>query len=71
MTWSNTSLIPVPVLYETGDIPRSYLPYTRQKLALDLIPVPDWCESFLNVPDTSTCQVWKEEEKRTLIPGPV
>jgi len=50
-------------------IPGSYLPYTRQKSALDLIPVPNWYDSFKNVPDTSTCQVLKKEKKnKTLIP---
>jgi hypothetical protein len=44
-------------------IPGSYLPYTRQKSALDLIPVPNWYDSFKNVPDTSTCQVLKKNKK--------
>jgi hypothetical protein len=42
------------------------LPHTRQKSASDLLTTSNrlvW--QFWNVPNTSTCQVWKEKQKKT------
>jgi hypothetical protein len=77
-TWGNTRYIPALYQYQYQvytcliPIPSLYLPYTRQKTALELnFPVLDWYESFKKVTLTSTSWVWEKESRKHLIPGPV
>jgi hypothetical protein len=68
MTWSNTSLIPVVVWYETWDVPGLYLPQNHvhtviHQAKISLGPnTSTQLVSFWNVPNTSTSQVWKKKK---------
>jgi hypothetical protein len=68
MTWSNTSLIPVVVWYETWDAPGLYLPQNHVHTAIHQAKIslgPNTSTqlvSFWNVPNTSTSQVWKRKD---------
>jgi hypothetical protein len=67
MTWSNTSLVPVVVWYETWDIPGLYLPQNQVHTAIHQAKISlgtntsTQLVSFKIVPNTSTSQVLEKK----------
>jgi hypothetical protein len=73
MTWSNTSLIPVVVWYETWDVPGLYLPQNQVHTAIHQAKIslgPNTSTqlvSFKNVPNTSTSPGMGKKKKSPLV----